>query len=221
MSDYFTEKKVISNFFAEHGERVSHPTGQFVVHQQDLSDLHMALITRGVIRITRSFANDLERTVAYMLPHTLFSQPGSFFGFTGGRLNFVAETPITIQRIPRSIFLDHTEKDIDLAVAYNEVLARNQVCLLSRIAAQGAKGIDAQCIHWLLFMATYYGVRTDNACTIVVPLTQSSIADMIFATRESVNGALKKIVAEKVISIEHKTITVLDMKRLETLAAAI
>lgn len=68
-------------------------------------------------------------------------------------------------------------------------------------------------------MATYYGVRTGNTCTIAVPLTQGAIADMIFATRESVNGAFKKIVAEGIASLEHKTVTILDMAGLERLAS--
>ncbi len=217
MSDFFTPKLALNDFFYENGELVNYPVGHFVIHQKDEYG-YMSLVIKGAIRATCSFDEDLERTVAYIIPNTIIGQPGANYGFKDGRLNFVAETPITVRRVKKELFMKRIKENAHFTSDYVDVLQRNQIVLLNRVAALSAKGVDAQCAHLLNFMRLYYGVRKGNTCEIVVPLTQTSIAEMIFATRESVNSSIKNLIVEKIIKSEKKKITILNIKKLEQLS---
>ena len=55
--------------------------------------------------------------------------------------------------------------------------------------------------------------RADDG-TMVIPLTQSQIADMTGGTRPSVNQALQRLVDEGVVELHRGRIEVLDLDRL-------
>lgn len=217
MSDYFAPKPVINDFFQENGELVSYQVGHFVIHQKDEYG-YMSLLTKGVVRATCSFDEELERTVVYIIPNTILGQPGANYGFKEGRLNFIAETPITVFRVRKELFMKRIKENALFSSEYVGMLQRNQIALLNRIASLSAKGVDAQCAHLLNFMRLYYGVRKGNTCEIIVPLTQTAIAEMIFATRESVNGAIKNLIDGKIIRSDKKKVTILNIKKLEQLS---
>lgn len=220
MSDFFTPKKPINDFFQKNGEEISYPVGQTVVHQKD-GPPYTFLLTDGVVRITCEFPGNLTRTIGYLVPNMTFAQAGIFYSFAGGQLHFVADTPITVRRVKNGMFLEQLGKDIAFANAYVEMLSRNQIGLLNRVAAIGAKGIEAQVAHWLNFMAVYFGRRDGNECEIVVPLTRQAIADMIFATRESVHVAVQDLIRMKIMRINRKRLTIINMDKLERLAQRI
>lgn len=215
-SEFFKPYPAINAFFEEQGERVTYPKGHYITHQSDDSQ-HMNLIVSGVVDLTHVFPDGTVRIIGYLLPHMVFSQSGSLWGFSDGRITSIAQTPVTLLRVSRSAYVTHMESNTAFAAANAEMLFHNQIVLMNRVIIHGAKGVEAQCIYWLWFMVRFYGRRTDDTCEIVVPITQSAIADMIFATRASVNPVLGKLTDDGIIELKKHTLRILSIKKLKAL----
>src|SRR5690606_3891644 len=167
------------------------------------------------------FPGSTDRTIIYMVPGHIFTQTGVLHGFDHGRVNCIAETPVVVYRDSKHVSLHAIQSNHDLHRAYHDILQRHTTCLPNRIAVQGVKGITAQCAHWLRFMSQYYGAGEGERREIVIPLTQTDIAEMMFVTRESANVALQEFIHKKVIHFARKRLTILDISKLEKMAAKI
>lgn len=215
-SDFFIPKEVINTYFKKHGEEVTYPKGHYIIHQSD-EGKYMYLLVDGIIRLSHIFPDNNEQTIGYYIPGMLFGQIGSFWGFDDGRVTSAAETPVKALRINRGDFTAIFEKNPDFTAAFMELLMRNQICLVNRTTIHGAKGIENQCLRWIWFMAKFYGQDDKNIRNINIPITQSTIANMLGVTRASVNPVLQKFIKQKLISIEKKHMRVLNMDKLRKL----
>lgn len=213
-SDFFKLHPPINEFFEEHGERVTYPKGHYITHQSDESQ-YMNLLIDGVVDITHVFPNGTVRIVGYILPNMVFAQAGSMWGFSDGHITSIAQTPVRLLRVPRGMYLAQLEKNAAFSAANAEMLFHNQIALMSRVIIHGAKGIEAQCLQWIWFMVRFYGKHTGDICEIVIPVTQSTIADMLFVTRASVNPVLRKLTNEGLIELKKHTLRILSIKKLK------
>lgn len=216
MKSFFAYSKIHENYFKERGEKISYKKNQYLVWRNDDSPWVFFLI-EGTIKISCSLSDGSSRLVGYFIPGMTFAKSGSFFSDSGGNLEYTADSPATVYRVPREEFLLKIKQDPVLAQEYMNMLLKNQIFLVDRIIYQGEKTVRLKLLRWLLFMTKYYSNENCNPCTIEIPLTQDTIANFLHVTRESVSTLLNQFESEKLISVKKKKITITDVDKIKKL----
>ena len=97
------------------------------------------------------------------------------------------------------------------------MILKNQIFLIERIVYQGENTVEKKFLRWLLFMMKYYGQESAGTCQIMIPITQTEIANFLHTSRVSVSNAMIPLCDKQVISITSKYITVHDAARIKAL----
>lgn len=214
MSEFFPFSTIHEQFFHKKGEALTYKKGQLLVRGKDPAPW-VFFLDKGIVKVTFAAADGTERILGYFLPGMTFAQVGSFFSDPNGSLEYQATVDCAVHRVSRSIFLKQLEHDTVFLSDYSKSIARNNIFLIERIVYQGENGVSAKCIHWLQFMAKYYGKKTKQGCLIDVPLTNYDIANFLHVTRESVNKILRQFEKAGQISINKKYITIHKLNQLK------
>lgn len=216
MSSYFTYSDKLEALFAENGELLSYAKGQHVVWQHEESEWVFFLVS-GYVRVVSVTNGSPQRIIGFFVPGAVFAKTGSFINESDNALSYICEGPCQIYRLKKSVFLKQLHRNPLLCTDYMEMLLRNQHTLIARIVYQGEKHLQNKCLRWLEFMAKFYGTSGPQRHTVVItiPLNQTTIADFLHTTRESVNTTLRTLSQQGIISIERKQITIHDTRRLK------
>jgi len=215
---FVKKSPVLENFFEDHGDELIYKKGEPIAWAKDKSEWVYFLV-KGYARFCFSPPNGTGRTIAFAAPGFVFAQVGSFFNENDGQTSFFAATDALVYRVPRKLFLSAIADDRDMGIAYRELLSRYQILFVERIVYSGESGLYMKCLRWLMFMHKHYGEKNGKYFTIPIPLTQETIADFLHTTRESVNVILKELKKKKLIAIEKKELTILDLEKIQKLAA--
>lgn len=214
MTSFFLYSNQFEDFFVENGEKILYEKNQHLVRKEDECQ-YVFFLLKGFVRASIYVQDDANRIIGYFVPGAIFAQSGSFIKQHNEEIFYTAESPTTIIRLKYSFFLSEVKKDSAMMFEFLNMTLRNQILLIDRIAYQGEKGLYRKCVKWLLFMNKYYGEEKDLGSTILVPLTQDTIANFLHATRESVNTLIQKLIDEKHIVISKKHIQILNLKKLK------
>jgi CRP-like cAMP-binding protein len=76
-------------------------------------------------------------------------------------------------------------------------------------------GLDRRLYRRLLDLCGQYGAAKEPGAAVVIPLTQSQLADLTGGTRPSVNQALQRLVDQGIVALSRGRVEVLDVARLE------
>lgn len=216
MNSFFGYNSVHEKFFKAHGNTVPFKRGQYLVAAMDESPW-VFFLADGLVKVQFGFNNGTERLIGYFLPGMTFAQSGSFFSDSGGELEYIAATPNSVYRIRREVFLQQLQVDLDFSSAYLDMILKNQIFLIERIVYQGENTVEKKFLRWLLFMMKYYGQESAGTCQIMIPITQTEIANFLHTSRVSVSNAMIPLCDKQVISITSKYITVHDAARIKAL----
>jgi CRP-like cAMP-binding protein len=108
--------------------------------------------------------------------------------------------------------------DLDALRERYPSLARNMIILLTQRVRTAASHVEAiifqdvqgRLAYELLLLATIHGSPSNPGILIEVPLTQSDLATIVGATRESVNKALVYLRGRNLVKVEGTQVRVLD-----------
>ncbi len=79
------------------------------------------------------------------------------------------------------------------------------------------ESVEERLAHVLLSLGRRHGVREGSNVRIDLPLSQHDLADMIGASRQTVNRELRKLAEEGLIQVERCKVTILNDERLRNL----
>lgn len=200
-------------FFVEQGRPFEYEKNQYFVRRDDPLPW-VYFLKSGLVEIAFTLSDGSKRIIGYIVPGMSFAQHRSFYEEDGGELDYRTVTPCVIYRLHRDLFLRQIKSDQRFNDEYVEQLLRTQVFLVERVSYQGENNIYKKTLRWLLFMVKYYGEETDEKHKIVIPLTQHTIGNFLHVSRESINKSLNKLISKKLISKNHKLITVNNIEEL-------
>ena len=162
--------------------------GQTIFHQGDAGEL-LYLIQSGRVRIFVHGADGQETSV-------IIYGPGDMFG----ELAVIDEMPrsasvaameeTVVLTLSRDRFREHTRKSSQLALNFMKLLSVRLRYSTQQVGSLTFLDVPGRLARKLLELATDYGVAEDSGVRINTLLTQTDLAQLIGATRESTNKVL-------------------------------
>jgi CRP-like cAMP-binding protein len=210
--------KIHEAFFKRHGELLWYKKGQLLVSPVEQYPWVYFLVS-GYVRSSFTLSDGTPRIIGFFRPGTTFAQSGSFFDDEGGKIEYTAETSASLYRIKRSDFFLQLGRDPEFAQEYLDMVLRSRIYLIERIIYQGENGVERKFARWLLFMIKYYCTHEKEGCRILIPLTQTTIANFLHITRESANATIRNFEKKKLLKIVKKHIVIPDISKLQKLLA--
>jgi CRP-like cAMP-binding protein len=186
--------------------------GQVIFHQGDAgSSLH--IIQSGRVKISLVSEDGAELIVALL-------QEGDFFGelaLLDGHprsATAIAVTDAQTRAFGREEFLNFVRKFPDAAVAVCAALAQRLRQADERLAETVFLDLPHRLARRVAELADRYGRRTAEGVVLDMPFTQSDLAELAGATRQSVNKVLSQWEQEGVLRRERRSILILRPEKL-------
>ncbi|MGH2462815.1 MAG: Crp/Fnr family transcriptional regulator [Candidatus Limnocylindria bacterium] len=197
--------------------------GEVIFHQGDPGDaLH--IVASGSVKIVLPSPEGDEAIIATVHAGDFFGELALLDGAPRSATAAAVEVTDTLS-LPRDTFLE----EIGRSASLRDVLLRSIAGELRRLTGHVEElhfldlaGRLASRLVRLAREADPVPQRTPNGAleaTLDWPFTQSDLAAMIGATRQSVNRLLSDLVERGLIRIDRDTLVITDLERLERLAA--
>lgn len=188
--------------------RHTYPTGSVLFHQNTPGTM-LYMLEEGSVRVFGVGLTGQEHTF------NTFSA-GEIFG----ELAILDNQPRSASAITMtsSVIWLLSRSDLDVLFERYPSLARNMMVLLTHRVRTAASHVEAiifqdvqgRLAYELLLLAAKHGTPSTSGILIDVPLTQSDLATIVGATRESVNKALVYLRGRNLVQVDGAQIRVLD-----------
>jgi CRP-like cAMP-binding protein len=189
------------------------PPGHIVFAQGEPGDL-LYIIISGKVKIGNRSPNGQETLLAILGPSDMV---GELSVFDLGPRTSSATTTITAVRAVsmdgdalRTWIADRPE----IAEQLLRVLARRLRRTNNNLADLIFTDVPGRVAKLLLQLAQRFGTQDDGALRVTHELTQEEIAQLVGASRETVNKALAEFAHRGWIRLDHKTVWICDSERL-------
>ncbi len=192
--------------------RRSYSSGVTLFHQ-DMPGLMLYMIEEGHVRVFGVGLTGQEHTLNTFGPGDIFGE----LSILDGKPRSASAVTMT----PTIVWL-LSEHDLDDIIGRYPTVARAIIETLSERVREAAQHVEAiifqdvlgRLAFELLNLCEKHGHRQGNGLCIDMPLTQTDLATIVGATRESVNKSLSTLRARNLVEMEGTQVTVLDLKGL-------
>jgi CRP/FNR family transcriptional regulator, anaerobic regulatory protein len=173
-------------------------------------------ITQGVARLYKLLPDGRRQIVGFALP-------GDFLGLAmRERYGFSADAiePIVACRFGRTAYSalvdekPHLLRRLHEFATHELTLAQDQMMLLGRRTA------EEKVVSFLLHMRDRWAKLSRPSVTVPLPMSRQDIADFLGLTIETVSRTFTRLAKDKSIVIVPDGVRLMNLERLETLAAA-
>ncbi|MFV0280740.1 MAG: Crp/Fnr family transcriptional regulator [Rhodoblastus sp.] len=172
-------------------------------------------ISSGSVRLYRLLPDGRRQVVGFAIP-------GDFLGLSlSERTVYGAEalTSVVACRFDRAAFSDFVNRHPQLLrrlydLANHELsLAQEQMILIGRRTA------EERVVCFLIGLRKRWAYLNNNSVTVPLPMTRQDIADFLGLSIETVSRTISKLAREKSLLVVPDGVRLLDIPRLETIAA--
>lgn len=184
-------------------------SGSYLFWEGEAAD-HLYYVKKGRVKLTKTTDSGNKMTLYLHHAGDLFGQMDPFQTNTqtfNAEVIEDAEFGIIEQKDLELLLWQHK----DLAIAFMKWMGVMHRMTQSKFRDLMLYGKTGALSSLLIRLCNSYGVRHGNMIRIDKKMNNSEMAEMIGATRESVNRLLNDMRKEDVISIEHGTIYVKDL----------
>jgi CRP-like cAMP-binding protein len=171
------------------------------------------LLESGLVRIYRLSETGAETSLGYVAPGEVFGELPAFGDYP--RESFArAVQPCGVWRLAREPFQHLLVAKPGAMMAVTRQLAERLKRAEARVEDPVFRTVRARVARMLTELAETFGRREGERVVIEIPITQSELATLVAATRQTVNQTLGELRAEGLIGRERQHIVLLDVKRL-------
>jgi CRP-like cAMP-binding protein len=163
-------------------------------------------VDSGFVKIMRR-ARDGKEVLISIIP------PGHVFGeqalFIGGPRVFSAEVMQegVVYEIPREVFITYCETKPEMWRNLADLLIARQRDLEQKVSLLCLHDVESRILHYLSSLATVFGVSASNG-EYSLPLSQSELASLIGATRETTSTTLNALARRGLIKLGRRLLIV-------------
>lgn len=163
-------------------------------------------VDSGFVKIMRRSRDGKEVLISIIAPGQVFGEQ-CLFG-TGQRL-YAAEVMQegVIYEIPRDLFISFCESHADLWRAVCEMLTGRERELENKISLLCLHDVESRILNYLSSLAAVFSVSSTNG-EYSLPLSQSELASLIGATRETTSTTLNTLARRGLIRLGRRLLVV-------------
>lgn len=196
-------------FFEAHGERVQFKKGQTFARKEEIHPW-VYYLEAGVVQVSFSYGFNDDRLIGYFVPDMMFAQSKIFYEGDSGVIEYTSVTDIQALRVPRDVYMKQVETNHAFCREYRECILHNQTYMIDRVVYQAEPNVEKKFLRWVLFMMKYYSIDSNGKPMIALKLTQDTIANFLFVSRETVNKTMAQYVEQGIIAVHKKHVILLD-----------
>src|SRR5690348_14778171 len=187
--------------------------GDVLFHEGDAGD-RLYIVMDGKVKLGRSSSDGRENLLAILGPGEMFGELSLFDpGPRTATATAVAETTLLgIGHDAMQTWLtDRPEVSKQLLKALAQRLRRTNEHLADLVFSD----VPGRVAKALLDLAARFGRRTDAGLLVAHDLTQEELAQLVGASRETVNKALADFATRGWLRLEARAVLILDLERLQ------
>jgi CRP-like cAMP-binding protein len=192
--------------------RVEVPRGETIFHEGDPGD-RLYVIVEGKIKLGRASGDGRENLLAVLGPGEMF---GELSLFDPGSRN------ATGTAVADSVLVGMGSDDLDAWLRGRPDVARHLLRALARrlrrtneaLADLVFSDVPGRVAKALLDLSERFGRPTDDGLRVAHDLTQEELAQLVGASRETVNKALADFASRGWLRLEARAVVLLDIDRL-------
>ncbi|WP_037144191.1 Crp/Fnr family transcriptional regulator [Rhodococcoides fascians] len=193
-------------------QSVDFPRGHVVFTEGDPGD-RLFIIVSGKIKLGRRSPDGRENLLAVMGPSDMFGEltifdPGPR---TSTAITVTAVRAVSMDRVALKAWIDQRP---DIAYQLLRVLARRLRRTNNNLADLIFTDVPGRVAKTLLELAQRFGIPEAGSVRVVHDLTQGEIAQLVGASRETVNKALADFAHRGWVRVEGKSVLISDPQRL-------
>lgn len=193
-------------------ETVEYPRGSAIFSEGELGD-RLYVILSGKVKLGRHSADGRENLLAVMGPSDMFGELSVFD--PGPRTSSAtAVTDVTLATMERNSMLQWIRLRPEIAEQLLRVLARRLRRTNNSLADLIFTDVPGRVAKALLQLARQFGSQEGNTTRVTHDLTQEELAQLVGASRETVNKALADFGQRGWLRLEGKSVIILDAERL-------
>ena len=188
------------------------PRGRALFNEGDPGD-RLYVVTAGKIKLGRTAADGRENLLAVMGPGEMFGEL-SLFDPGPRTASATAVTDTTLIGLGntdlRPWLLQHPQVAARLLAALARRLRRTNEAMADLVFSD----VPGRVAKALLDLAQRFGEATDDGLRVSHDLTQEELAQLVGASRETVNKALADFATRGFLRLEGRAVVILDLDRL-------
>jgi CRP-like cAMP-binding protein len=190
-----------------------------IVFEPERDPRSVFLLERGRVRIYRLSASGDEATLGYVAPREVFGELSGFGEFP--RESFaVATLASTVWKVPVALFRALIQSRPRLGIAVTRQMGARMKRVESRVESLIFRDVRCRLALALIELAED-GARLDgDSPRLEVELTQSELATVVGASRQSVNAEIARFRADGWVERRGRRLALLEPTRLAALAGS-
>jgi CRP/FNR family transcriptional regulator, cyclic AMP receptor protein len=193
-------------------EYVDVPRGAVVFHEGEPGD-SLYIVLSGKIKLGRRTADGRESLVAVMGPSDQFGEL-SVFDPGPRTATAVAVTDARLARLPKQALRSWISNRPEISEQLLRVLARRLRRTNNMLADLIFTDVPGRVAKQLLQLSQRFGTMDGGHLRVTHDLTQEELAQLVGASRETVNKALADFAQRGWLKLEGKSVLILDRDRL-------
>jgi CRP-like cAMP-binding protein len=193
-------------------EYLDYPRGAVVFHEGEPGD-SLYIVLAGKIKLGRRTADGRESLVAVMGPSDQFGEL-SIFDPGPRTTTAVTVTDARLARMPKHALRGWIANRPQIAEQLLRVLARRLRRTNNHLADLIFTDVPGRVAKQLLQLAQRFGSLEGGQLRVTHDLTQEELAQLVGASRETVNKALADFAQRGWLRLEGKSVIILDRERL-------
>ncbi len=186
---------------------------EVIFHQGDVGD-SLQIVEAGAVKIVLPSSEGEEAIIATLRPGDFFGELALLDGATRSATATALEPTETLS-LPRDVFLRLLQENRELTQALLAGLAKELRRLTGHVEELHFLDLAGRLATRLVRLARAADPGATGRVELDWPYTQSDLASMIGATRQSVNKLLSVLVEMGYLDIERDTIVINDLEALE------
>ena len=188
------------------------PRGQILFTEGEPGD-SLYIVLSGKVKLGRRASDGRENLVAVMGPSDQFGEL-SLFDPGPRTATAVVVTDGRIARLPKAALQKWVQERPQIAVQLLRVVARRLRRTNTMLADLIFVDVPGRVAKQLLQLAQRFGSVDGGQLRVTHDLTQEELAQLVGASRETVNKALADFAARGWLRLEGKSVVILDRERL-------
>ena len=206
------ETKTIRRFFTM-GQPLTFGKGEIILGNDPEPD-GVYFISDGYVKAF-SIGDNGDEFLHLIFGHDeLFPMMWAYTGESSVSSYYQALSNTVTWRISREWFTTLVSTNPTLSYALSVQMARQFQVFVDRVENLEYKKAGERVAYRLLFLASRFGIRTDEGIAIDTPITHETLANTINLTRETVSRQVEKLEKEEIVRTTPRRFVILDVPRL-------